>query len=198
MDGQRQLFLPTSDNENSPPRKGGRKSTPRAGAAASVPGQLRGLGHAPSVPARCDRLRANTPWQRMGMNPSLGIPQTAIFASWREDFPAACIMEPELGTARILPRQDQGQGRPRVVSHKSLVLGCSNNAPGQGVRTEPTRSGLRRRNHEAPGPSWSNPKGRGSFRVPRRGSLLTDLCGSARPSRLVGHENPSRRNTSHL
>jgi hypothetical protein len=31
---------------------------------------------------------------------------------------------------------------PSVVSHKSLVFGCSKNAPGQGVRTEPTRSGL--------------------------------------------------------
>jgi len=30
----------------------------------------------------------------------------------------------------------------RVVSHKSVVFGCSKNAPGQGVRTEPTRSGL--------------------------------------------------------
>ncbi len=38
-------------------------------------------------------------------------------------------------------------GAPRswqasVVSHKSLVFGCSKNAPGHGVRTEHTRSGL--------------------------------------------------------
>ena len=68
-------------------------------------------------------------------------------------------------------------GQASVVSHKWLVSGRFRKAPGQGVRTEPDR---------------------GSFRVPRRGSLLTDLCGSARHSRLVGHENPSRRNTRHL
>ena len=31
---------------------------------------------------------------------------------------------------------------PSVVSHKSLVFDCSKNAPGQGGRTEPARSGL--------------------------------------------------------
>jgi hypothetical protein len=31
---------------------------------------------------------------------------------------------------------------PSVVSHKSLVLGCSKKALGRGVRTEHTRSGL--------------------------------------------------------
>ena len=51
-----------------------------------------------------------------------------------------------MGTKREKPNRpglEQHQ-RTRVVSHQSLVLGCSKNAPGQGVRTEPTRSGLGR------------------------------------------------------
>ncbi len=42
----------------------------------------------------------------------------------------------------LLGGASSGSSHPSVVSHKSLVLGCSKNAPGQGVRTEHTRSGL--------------------------------------------------------
>ena len=49
---------------------------------------------------------------------------------------------PGKSSGAVPRRTDVGDPVASVVSHKWLVLGCSKNAPGQGVRTEPTRSGL--------------------------------------------------------
>ena len=50
--------------------------------------------------AGCGRLRAHAPSQRMGIR------GTAFFASWREGFPAACILGSLREAAWVFPRQD--------------------------------------------------------------------------------------------
>ena len=98
----------------------------------STPGSRQGLGAPPAGPGR--RL-ATTEGSR-----------SRPWHGGRHRPPLACLKASHAGTrgdrAQPCRAQPQGGAAASVVSHKSLVLGCSKNAPGQGVRTEHTRSGL--------------------------------------------------------
>ena len=71
-----------------------------------------------------------------------------------------------------------------VVSHKSLVFGCSKNAPGQGVGTEPTRSRSVTDEQRSPGAFLEQPEG------PRLFSRPTSLLTPHRPLRVCSSLAP--------
>ncbi len=114
----------------------------------------------PIVPSRDHRLRAR-PSAEPEPGPVAHAPSFGRLTSEREgNLTRACWHEPRppVLSAKSRTRHsppvvalsaEQPTSLPRapmlvasVVSHKSLVFGCSKNAPGQGVMTEHTRSGL--------------------------------------------------------